>query len=50
MRHVAGRCYVYFFYHVSRANVTLSLLMTTCSTFLALGMMPLLIFVYVRRL
>ena len=37
-----------FFTYVSRANVTLSLLMTTCSTFLALGMMPLLIFVYVR--
>ena len=37
-----------FFTYVSRANVTLSLLMTTCSTFLALGMMPLLIFIYVR--
>ena len=37
-----------FFTYASRANVTLSLLMTTCSTFLALGMMPLLIFVYVR--
>ena len=37
-----------FFTYTSRANVTLSLLMTTCSTFLAVGLMPLLIFVYVR--
>lgn len=37
-----------FFTYISRANVTLSLVMTTCSTFLALGMMPLLVFVYVR--
>ena len=37
-----------FFTYMSRANVTLSLLMTTCSTFLAVGLMPLLIFIYVR--
>ena len=36
------------FTYLSRANVTLSLVMTTCSTFAALFMIPLLILVYVR--
>ena len=36
------------FTYVSRANVTLSLVMTTCSTFVALVMIPLLLFIYVR--
>ena len=36
------------FTYISKANVTMSLVMTTCSTFVALFMIPLLIFVYVR--
>lgn len=36
------------FTYISGANVTLSLVMTTCSTFIALVMIPLLLFVYVR--
>jgi len=36
------------FTYLSHANVTLSLVMTTCSTFVALLMIPLLLFIYVR--
>ena len=36
------------FTYVGNGNVTLSLVMTTCSTFMALFMMPFLIWVYVR--
>lgn len=37
-----------FFTYVCRANVSLSLILTTCSNFLAIGMMPFLVWVYVR--